>query len=82
VIVGGETITRRRRLRSLFLAVARADTTGDGPAGAPTVRILVKGAPEIGVERENDEFDEAYARRAFGVDHVRDEPPLTRAPSC
>jgi hypothetical protein len=81
VIVAGEKITRRRRLRSLFLAVARADTTGDGPAGAPTVRILVTGAPEIGVEREHDESDEAYARRAFDVEHVRTEPPPARAHS-
>ena len=81
VIVGVEAMTRRRRLRSLFLAVARADAVGDGPAGAPTVRILVKGAPEIGFQRENDESDEAYARRAFGVDDVRTEPPPTRAPS-
>lgn len=81
VIVGGERITRRRRLRSLFMAIARADAIGDGPTGAPTVRILVTGATEIGVERENDESDEAYARRAFGVDDVRTEPPPTRAPS-
>ncbi len=81
VIVGGERITRRRRLRSLFVAIARADTIGDGPAGAPTVRILVTGAPEIGVDRETDESDETYARRAFGVDDVRTEPPPTRAPS-
>jgi hypothetical protein len=80
-IVSGERITRRRRLRSLFVAIARADTTGDGPAGAPTVRILVTGAPEIGVDRETDESDEAYARRAFGVDDLRTEPPPTRAPS-
>ena len=82
VIVGAERITRRRRLRSLFLAIARADAIGDGPAGAPTVRILVTGAPEIGVERESDESDEAYARRAFGVDDVRTEPPPTRAPAA
>jgi len=81
VIVGVERITRRRRLRSLFLAIARADTIGDGPEGAPTVRILVTGAPEIGAHRENDESDDAYARRAFGVDDVRTEPPPTRAPS-
>jgi hypothetical protein len=79
MIVGVERITRRRRLRSLFLAIARADPIGDGPVGAPTVRILVTGAPGIGVERENDESDEAYARRAFGVEHVRTEPPPTRA---
>ena len=39
------------------------------------------GAPKIGVHRENDESDEAYARRAFGVDDVRTEPPPTRASS-
>lgn len=81
VIVGVERITRHRRLRSLFMAIARADPVGDGPAGAPTVRILVTGAPGIGVERENDESDETYARRAFGVEHVRTEPPPTRAGS-
>jgi hypothetical protein len=41
----------------------------------------VTGAPEIGVEREGDESDEAYARRAFGVDDVRTDPVPTRAPS-
>jgi hypothetical protein len=33
VTVGVECITRRRRLRSLFVAIARADPIGDGPAG-------------------------------------------------
>ena len=79
LIIGAEAITRVRRLRSLFMAIACADTVGDGPAGAPTVRILVVGAPEIGVQRENGEPDEDYARRAFGVDQVRTEPPPTRA---
>ena len=61
------------------MAIACADTVGDGPAGAPTVRALVISAPEIGVQRENGESDEDYARRAFGVDQVRTEPPPTRA---
>ncbi|MCA1697735.1 MAG: hypothetical protein LC790_02055 [Actinobacteria bacterium] len=71
IILAAEALTRRRRLRSLLLRIAAADTVGEGPASAPTVRVLVTGAPAIGVQRNTGESDEEYARRAFGVDQVR-----------
>jgi hypothetical protein len=74
LVVGVEAATRRRRLRSLLLAIARADTVGEGPAGAPTLRVLIHGAPAIGVERKKEESDADYARRAFGVRELRIEP--------
>jgi hypothetical protein len=74
VILGTEAMTHRRRLQTLLLRIAAADTVGEGPPSAPTVRVLVTGAPAIGVERNTGESDEAYARRAFGVDQVRGAP--------
>jgi hypothetical protein len=78
--VGGER-SRAAACAPSSLAIARVDTVGDGSADAPTVRKLVTGAPEIGVDREHDESGEAYARRAFAIDQVRTEPPPTRARS-
>jgi hypothetical protein len=78
LVLGVEAVTRRRRLRSLLLRVARADPIGDGTPAAPTVRVLTSAASAIGVERRDGEDDVAYARRAFGVEDVRVEPPPKR----
>jgi hypothetical protein len=66
-----ERATRRPRLRRLLLraAVARTAEVGTLP-GVPSMVVLLPGAEALGVTRRQDESDEDYVRRAFGVDQL------------
>ncbi len=74
-VVAIERALRRRLVRRMLVRVARVNAQEGRHDDLPDATLLAFTAPHLGRPRHDGETATAYARRAFGVDEVRESSP-------